>query len=356
MIENLHALGVVARTAISRRLNALPKFSEWDYRQVETSVELPCRPAIFQIEQMDRVIQCGFGASLEGELQKISAKYWRTSPASVYDLKDVLVLGGHVFHHGERNLLRDYGLLRLSFRSIQRFDSVVVPNSFLGLHFFGHWLRDDCSGFELARSMGRIVSVRRPFNRDAAAYSEFLSQSWDEQDGFFARSSTFISDIGFSPKKGERLRVLRARLRKRIGQRIKPEIAFIRRGNDDPNRNPRNEDQLLVRLASLGVRIVDGSSPISEVLGQVLDADIIVGLEGSQLAHAVLVLKEGGALIVLQSPFRFYNPHYEWVRLLEMNYGTVVGTVAEDGFTVNFDDVARMIDRMALELHARSAS
>lgn len=195
-----------------------------------------------------------------------------------------------------------------------------------------------------------MISVCRPYYRDASTYEKLLEQTWNEHIGFFAKFVTFVSDIGFSPKKAERLRSLRTRLRERVGATERSEVVFIRRGRDDRLRNPHNEDQLVTKFEGLGAKVVDGDKPISEVLQQVLDADIIIGMEGSQLAHAALLLRDGGALVVMQSPFRFYNPHYEWTRLMDMHYGTVVGTVTEDGFVMNTDEVVRLIENVANDL------
>ncbi len=346
MIANVVALGTAVRTAALRRLQAAPKFTEWAYRPIEPAVELSCRPAVFVPDQIGRVVRCGFDRSIGSEVEKLAATRWTSGPASICELRDVLVLGGHVFHSDGRNLLRDSGVLRALWRGIDAFDSVAVPNSFQGMHYFGHWLRDDCSSHELAGGFGKVVSICRPGYRDAPLYAALLGQIWDEHPGFSARKATFLCDVGFSPKKAERLRALRRRLRARCRAAHAPAIVFIRRGDPDPRRNPRNEDALVSRLEQAGVRVVDGDSPMETVIAQILDAEIIIGMEGSQLAHAVLLLQDGGALIALQSPLRFYNPHHEWCRLLDMQYGTVVGTVVEDGFEMDADEVLRMVDRI----------
>lgn len=333
--------------AAVRRLFREAKFAEWQYRSVEQSVTVPCRPALFDPDQIGRVQKCGFGRTVAGEVEKLVATSFQTTPARVADLRDVVVLGGHVFHAEGRNLLKDDLKLRGLWSMPPRMDHVSVPNTFLGQHFFGHWLRDDCSGFEVAQGLGPVVSVERPVYRDAPAYERLLDQSWRDHQAFSAARATFVSDVGFSPAKAERLRALRARLRAKAGGGRGSEIVFIRRGVNDPLRNPLNEAALVERLRQEGVRIVDVDQTVEAVLDETVDARIIIGLEGSQLAHAVYQLREGGALVVLQSPHRFYNPHHEWCRLLGMRYATVIGTAVEGGFEMDQDEVLRMIDRVA---------
>lgn len=346
MIANVAAMGTAVRTAALRRVKGLPKFSEWAYRPIEPAIELSCRPALFEPDQIGRVLRCGFDQSIGSEVEKLAATRWTSRPASICELRDVLVLGGHVFHSGGRNLLRDNGVLTALGGRLDAFDSVAVPNSVPGLRYFGHWLRDDCSGHDLAQGFGRVVSIRRPDYRDAPLYAALLGQTWEEHSGFSARRATFLTDIGFSPAKAARLRSLRARLRARCRAAAGAGVVLLRRGDPDPRRNPRNEAALLSRLKQAGVRVVDGDSPIETVIAQILDAEVIIGMEGSQLAHAVFLLQDGGALIALQTPLRFYNPHHEWCRLLGMQYGTVVGTIVEDGFEMDADEVLQMVDRV----------
>lgn len=352
MIGNVAALGTAAKTVLLRRVQALPKFSDWVYRPLELEVEMKCRPALFVPEQLDRVKRCAFSRSLESEVEKLSTTRWTSRPAAICELRDVLVLGGHVFHGEGRNLLKDSGVLKALFGTLRHIDHVAVPNSFLGLHYFGHWLRDDCSGYELARSFGPVASISGLSYRDLPAYARWFEQNWDEWGGFFAKSATFFSDIGFGSSKANRLRRLRARVRERIKPEGGAKVVLIRRELGDALREPRNEAELLTRLQQAGVRVVDGERAIEEVLPEIIDADVIIGMEGSQLAHAVMLLREGGAVIALQTPLRFYNPHHEWCRLLGMRYGTVIGSAVTDGFEIDGEEVIRMIDRVIGESRA----
>lgn len=340
----LAAISRVAGTAISRRLARSEKFSKWNYRPIGASVTMECRRAIFVPEQLDRVIACEWGRSLESEVDKLLATKCESSSLSVCELRDVWVLGGHIFHRDGRNLLRDAGLVDALSRTLESFDAVAIPNTYLGLRYFGHWLRDDCSGFECASDFGTMISVPLPDYRDAAGYSGMFGQVWQERKGFFAKRATFIADIGFSPEKAERLRVLRTRLRQKCKSQETPSLVFIRRGGTDPRRDPLNEIALIEQMSRVGVQVVDGDRPIAETIAAILDAEIIIGVEGSQLAHAVHLLRQNGGLVVLQSPYRFYNPHHEWCRMLGMSYGTVVGRAVDGGFEIDLCDVMQMVE------------
>jgi hypothetical protein len=84
------------------------------------------------------------------------------------------------------------------------------------------------------------------------------------------------------------------------------------------------------------------------MVADLLDARVIITVEGSQAAHGVFTLAENGSLLILQPPRRFYNPHIEWTRLLGMRYGIVIGKDVDDGagFLIDPDEVLRMVDQM----------
>ncbi|MFC3166518.1 hypothetical protein [Paracoccus fontiphilus] len=89
---------------------------------------------------------------------------------------------------------------------------------------------------------------------------------------------------------------------------------------------------------------------------QILDASVIISVEGSQACHAIYALREGGALLVLQPPDQLYSAAQEWMRTLDMNCGMVIGTAAEGGFTINPDEVLQMVDRLLARTENREAS
>ncbi len=82
------------------------------------------------------------------------------------------------------------------------------------------------------------------------------------------------------------------------------------------------------------------------LLAALLDARMTITIEGSQAAHGVYMLGDGGAMLILQSPDRFYNPHHEWARLIGMGYGTIIGTPDEVSFHMNPSEVLAMADRL----------
>jgi hypothetical protein len=107
-----------------------------------------------------------------------------------------------------------------------------------------------------------------------------------------------------------------------------------------------NQDEVEQAFTAAGIRIVEPGTDGEALVQNLLDAAVIVTIEGSQASHGVYTLAEGGALLILQPPERFYNPHHEWARLLGMRYGITVGQKDGPGFRIHPGEALRMIDRL----------
>ena len=120
-------------------------------------------------------------------------------------------------------------------------------------------------------------------------------------------------DIGFGPGKARRLVQLRARLRQVCHvQQKSGGTVYIRRGRSGQERGFLNEDEVIRALEQKGVTIVEAETDTQSMIEKLMEARILIGVEGSQLAHGVYTLADGGAILALQPPDRFYNPHREW--------------------------------------------
>lgn len=82
------------------------------------------------------------------------------------------------------------------------------------------------------------------------------------------------------------------------------------------------------------------------VRAAVANANMVVGVEGSHLAHGILGAAPGGSMLVLQPPFRFNNAFKERCDLLEITYAFIVGNAVPGGFTVDLNALAKLIDRV----------
>lgn len=305
-------------------------------------------PTVYDPTHLDRVTRCGFGSSLVDQKAVLDATALSATSPRIIEFRDVTCLGGRIYSAGKSfhaSALRPY---RQFFTRGERYDCAVVTNSVPGLRYFGNWLRDDCAARMLPLDeFGSVTSLARPNWPDSTFYASHLNQSWVDSPAFFARHLTAVTELGFNHSKAERWRCLRARLRAAASSETKAkEMVYIRRGASGVARAPVNEDALAEVLAKNGVTIVEPETGNSEMINALLDARLIIGVEGSQLTHAVYTIAERGALLVLQPPDRFYNPHREWTGLLGLGYGIVVGTSLPNGFAIDPGEVLDMAARL----------
>ncbi|MDO5613177.1 MAG: glycosyltransferase family 61 protein [Paracoccus sp. (in: a-proteobacteria)] len=308
---------------------------------------VPCRTAVFDPDQLSRVTACGFGRELHSEVMKLTATAFLEVPADVFELGPATVAGGMVFsQHGHYAISPQRpGFSQI--RNAEPIDSpVVLANSAQGLKFFGHWVADDTTVFEHYRDHPGLLSLPRPVWKDAAAYEQLFDHDWHEVAAFSTPSLTLVRELGFNLSKAERFTRLRDRMRGKIAPVQPGRIVFIRRGGSGANRDIVNWPELEPVLEQAGITILTPEDDTGEFIRQLLDASLIISVEGSQMCHAQYGIRPGGAVLVLQPPDRFYNPHHEWTRLMDIAYGFVVGRTAEGGFTIDADELLSMADRL----------
>lgn len=307
---------------------------------------IPCRPALFDPGQLDRVLACGFGKSLAKELDKLQARSFSASPKKEYVLRDAVIAGGRIYTRQEHYFLSSASPLRALKKTMQCHDTATLLNSLHGLKYFGHWLRDDCAVYEDVRDRPNLLSLERPDWPDARMYEHAFGQVWPEVSLARVGALTLYREMGFNRDKARRLRILRDRLRTACTASNAGRIVYMRRGRQGAARDISNQDALETALSAAGVHVVEPGIAGQDLVREILDSEMIITVEGSQASHGVYCLADGGSMLVLQPPERFYNPHHEWARLMGMGYGITIGEKDERGFHIHPDEVLRMIDQL----------
>lgn len=320
--------------------------------QLETEPQIVgCRPALFDQDHLSRVTKCGFKKSLAELADVLMATSYREAPLATYHVGEATVLGGTIFT-GTKRILHSKQVkagVRDALYAHPSLNDAVLINSMQGLRYFGHWLSDDVSAFEAFRNDPRVISLPLPTWSDIDPYLELFDQQWHQQSVIRAKSLTLVRDLGFSRGKAQRYRALRGRFRSRLrSSNASGKVVFLRRGPSGDPREIVNAANLERRLSDAGVAIVTAEGG-KDFLAAIVDASVIITIEGSQDRHALYSLREGGGMLTLAPPDRFYVATHEWARNLDMHSGIVIGVGAEGGFIIDPDEVLRMADRL-LEL------
>lgn len=340
---------VVLANMARRKLLRHTDFNWVESDQVDTILPLQAtkrRPAISLEGQFDKVISSVFnsdernftplrgGAVMYGKLLKLTLN-------NVYVTSKYLYWGG-----GERKIFGNTlpnPPLRQEFETVE---SGALASSYWGTNYFGHWLRDDCATYEMARDYGDVFAMPTPDWSDRTPYQTAFGQTWTPAEGKLFQTLHLFYDIDQNHLKAARTRSLRARLRDMIKGRGK-DIVFIKRGKGGASRALTNQDEIVALLEAEGVAIVEAESDWHTLVPTVLDARVVISVEGSQLSHCVYGLRDDGGLLVIQPPRRFFISHFEWSAGLDMRFAFVVGDpdpVDHDAFSVDPDDLLRTLD------------
>lgn len=311
-----------------------------------TPAMIACHPGLYERDQLDRVLACGFNRSLASEIDKLEAHSFIERPKARYTLRDAVIAGGWIYPQVGRFFMSSSSPFRALSQKLKLYDNATLLNSQQGLAYFGHWLQDDCAVYEGIRETAHLISMKRPHWPDARIYEGAFEQIWDEIT--FARVTELMlfRELGFNRDKAARWHLLRQKLRASHSAPNAGKVVYIRRGQLGAARDIANQDALENALSAAGIHIVEPGLEGQDIISEVLDAAMIITVEGSQACHGVYCLADGGAMLILQPPERFYNPHHEWTRLLGMGYGITIGQKEGTGFRIHPDEVFAMIDRL----------
>lgn len=264
------------------------------------------------------------------------------TPAERYRLGESIIIGGTVITQQARHHYRALPEIKALSAKLQTYDAATLLNTEQGLFYFGHWLQDDCALYELMKDAPNLLSIARPDWPDRHYYEAGFGQVWTETRFAHVGDLTVWRDLGYSTDKARRLQALRTRLRASVTPTGNRGIVYISRGRMGEPRNMSNTEAFENALRDAGIDVID----LNEGGAAILDARMIISIEGSQACHGLFALAAGGSFLIIQPPERFYNPLRNWASLLGLNYGIVVGQKDVVSFHVDPGEVLRMVDRL----------
>lgn len=217
-----------------------------------------------------------------------------------------------------------------------------------GSHFFGMLIADD---FPLALLPAetdlRIGMTSQPSFHEADYRRLVKLPTISRLTHARIRRLIVYTDFAQNSLKEQRYRILRARLRETLStSAIDPAPGvYIRRGTTGERRLLVNGAAVEQVLADRGFKIIDITRMDAETIARAtLDARIVVGVEGSHLAHGIFSAHDDATYVVLQPPQRFDLTFKEYTDRLNMRYAFLVGEPDPEGFTVSPDELSRLLD------------
>lgn len=339
--------GKILAEAVRRKLGkaSFDKLPTPEIMRPRTLID--CKPALFEAEQFNRVRSSAFTSTLYDEVAKLTTTRFIEAPLERYHLGPSVIAGGCIYTETATHFYGKQSPRAAMRKDLADLDDVHLVTSQQGMNYFGHWLRDDCTLYELLREQGHEpMALRRPDWPDAALYETAFGHPWPTLDFARIKNLTVYREQRFNADKARRIHALRDRLRAAHPGHDGGQIVYLSRGTTGSPRNMSNAAEFEAAIEAAGIQIVAPGSDPNTLLSALLNARMIITIEGSQAAHGVYMLGTGGSMLILQSPDRFYNPHHEWARLIGMGYGTVIGTPDETSFYMDPGEVLAMADRL----------
>ncbi|MES2182646.1 MAG: glycosyltransferase family 61 protein [Pseudomonadota bacterium] len=224
-------------------------------------------------------------------------------------------------------------------------DRGAVFCSETGNRYFAHWLMDDCLMYPLAAAEGIPVTTNQPVGRHVPAYENWLDMTPTRLNNAFFKELVIFSDRGQNQHRHARFNAIHEKLLSHVNIQPHPGV-FILRGNDGSKRHLINEMALAEYMhAKRGFRILDiTKADVANIVATCAGAQVVMGVEGSQLIHGILTLPPGGAILTLQPPNRFVDSYKLMTDRDRQHFGFVVGIAEADGFRIDPNEVERTLD------------
>ncbi|RCW88778.1 glycosyltransferase family 61 protein [Paracoccus lutimaris] len=307
-------------------------------------------PGIWLPDQIEHVAQTEFGALSDIVACMLGDPQEPIAATMAYRLRDVDYIDGALYARGAEMHLRDgrHEGRRLSYPRPERSISGAIYESWIGNRWFGNWLLNDCMTYRLAETAGHPVTTAPLRGGHIARYEEVLGMTPERIGDVHFDELVLFDDLHNNASRQARASENRARLL--AGRVCKPlPGVFIFRGTSGATRILENEAEIAERLeVEYGFRTlyIDRHS-VDEIALAVGGTDLVVGVEGSQLAHGVIAMRAGGALLTIQPPDRVTSALKLLTDCWRQHFAMVVGHGTIGGFRLEWDDLRRTLDLIA---------
>ena len=240
----------------------------------------------------------------------LNRKTFGFRPVIAHWLKDASLIGGSVFSGRFRHELLPVGQKFISDFSltgpVAEIKEAALVSTCAGATWWGHWIEDEVPLQMLAEKYPNPVVYDRDFYRDEKDYSHAFGLNEPERYRVaLFEELLIINDFAQNPDKTARYQELRKRMA------ILPQghdRIFLSRGNSGVRRVLVNEEEVCLKLESIGFKTIDvTSSSAEEVIAACRGANVVVSVEGSHLAPLLYLVDDFATLIILNPPFQVHT-------------------------------------------------
>ena len=293
--------------------------------------------------QLDRIKAVAFGGSVSEEVAQFLGGERKINATLRFEVGGACISRGIIYAEGKRKVISSLTKRNELEGRICTAKVASVRTSFLGSYYFGHWLLDDCAT-AIIEDEGTKFVTPSPAWPDKKNYLNLFEQNIITAGILFANRVIFYDDISQNEHKVNRIRTIRERVYSRLSKIAPSEIVYLKRGNGGEARPLVNEREIIEALRRRGVLCLEAEDLKTNIINKIIGCRLFISVEGSQISHAVYGIRDGGGILVLQPPDRFFNAHLDWAVPMGIQYGSVVGLPEQDGFRIPVDELLKTID------------
>lgn len=303
-------------------------------------------PAIYLDRELDKVTAVQEETTYAYEMKRIQGGMSEHAATTAFRLCDAQILNGYVYKGAMKYTLTTTKESLLDLSATTYISKAALASTFCGTRYFLHWMTDDLTLTLAARQLAKAVTINRNLTDHQVEYCNLFDIHTTPVTRLKCGELIIIDDVGQNRFKCERYEYLRSQL-KNLEPLQPSQGVMLLRGTTGVQRLLVNENEIAEFLKSWGFTIIDPSKlSATEIVRRALGAKIVVGVEGSQLAHGLFSVADGGIILTLQPPYRFNNLYKDYTDCLGMRYAFVVGKQVSSGFKIELEDLARTLDKL----------
>ena len=302
-------------------------------------------PPIFLPGQIERATSATEHQPLQAEIGSMLAPTYTHAPTIAYHVRDATIFDGSVYAGNLRHFIADTKLFGDG-GTPRHLKVAGLASTTVGNRYFGHWLRDDCVQYLLAEQTGATVCISSQTSDHKTRYASYFGQDWTPTDRAVVDDFVIYQDFSQNSLKLERYRFLSSKINAGFSAPAeRTGLVYLRRGETGAARPIHDEPVLIDMLVKRGFVVIDiGRDDLDQVLKTLLQARLLVSIEGSHMTHCVYTLNENSGLLVLQPADRFTAVHRHWAASVGVPFGFVVGARSEQGYRFSLDEILQTID------------
>ena len=308
-------------------------------------------PAHFLEKHLSYNLKTYAPLTIPNEIKRINGGHAIVKPTIAYQLNNAKVLDGFVYKGSYRLKVKvEKEKLSNYWGDVERIDEGALVSSWGSNIYFGHWIHDEIPLVFAANKLG-VQPYRTGKERylHQAGYEKLLNLELSTVSKAIFSKLILFSDSSLNTYRVERLRKLRTLLSS-SGNSMGNRYVYISRGVRGGNgRELVNEAELVEKLKLLGFCIIEPEKMTpKEIVEACLGAEVVLGIEGSAMAHAFVSLREKGMMVCLVPEYQFNNPYMDFCSSVGLQYGFIVGRAVPGGFKVDLDDVDAFFSKIRL--------